>query len=362
MKVISKTPQELGQKAAKLIAEKLNAAIRERGEARVALSTGMSQFETIAALIKQDVDWSKVTMFHLDEYVNLSESHPASFRKYLKERFTSKVPLKRACFISGEGDLDKTIEALNREIGEGSVDVGVIGIGENAHIAFNDPPADFDIQDAYYVNTLDERCRKQQVGEGWFPTVGDVPEKAITMSVKQIMRSKSIISSVPHKAKAEAVYQTLTAPEITPKVPATKLREHGDWTLFLDGARRFAGQSKYENKEDQTDMSVQLIRNYLDKVEAHLENIFEEEQENILAAAKEMAKHVANNEIVHIYGPGGSSGVAAMEIFSRAGGLACINAILDCGTLPTNGGNRSMQVERLPGFGKIVMNTYGQGR
>lgn len=234
--IISDTPQELGHKAATLIAEKINEAINRRGEARIVLSTGMSQFETIASLIEQDVDWSKVTMFHLDEYVNLPESHKASFRGYLKERFTSKVPLKHASFISGEGDLEKTIEALNREIGEGPIDVGVIGIGENAHIAFNDPPADFDIQDAYFVNVLDERCRMQQVGEGWFKTVQDVPEKAITMSVAQIMRSEAIISAVPHKAKAEAVYQTLTAPETTPLVPATMLREHADWTLFLDDA------------------------------------------------------------------------------------------------------------------------------
>lgn len=245
--IISKTPQELGNRAAALIAEKVNAAIQERGEARIVLSTGMSQFETIAALIQQDVDWSKVTMFHLDEYVGLPESHKASFRAYLKERFTSKVPLKHAAFISGEGDLNETVAALNREIGEGPIDVGVIGIGENAHIAFNDPPADFEIQDAYFVNTLDDRCRKQQVGEGWFDTISDVPEEAITMTVAQIMRSKAVISPVPHKSKAEAVQLTLTSPEVTHHVPATKLREHADWTLFLDdNSASLLDRSQYE--------------------------------------------------------------------------------------------------------------------
>lgn len=234
--VISKTPQELGRAAAKHIAGKLREAIAQRGEARLALSTGMSQFETIAALIQEDVDWSKVTMFHLDEYVNLPESHPASFRGYLKERFTSKVPLKKAYFVNGEGDVQAKIRELNRLIGEAPVDVGVIGIGENAHIAFNDPPADFARQDAYFVATLDERCRNQQVGEGWFATFDDVPKEAITMSVAQIMRCRAIVSSVPHTVKAEAVRATLESPDITAAVPATKLREHPDWTLYLDEA------------------------------------------------------------------------------------------------------------------------------
>lgn len=234
--IVSKTPQELGAAAARHIAAKLREAIAARGEARLALSTGMSQFETIAALIQEDVDWGKVTMFHLDEYVNLPENHPASFRGYLKERFTSKVPLKQVYFVDGEGDLAATLKALNAAIAQAPIDVGVIGIGENAHIAFNDPPADFDRQDAYYVATLDERCRNQQVGEGWFATFGDVPEQAITMSVAQILRSRTIISAVPHAVKAEAVRATLESPEITPMVPATKLREHADWTLYLDEA------------------------------------------------------------------------------------------------------------------------------
>lgn len=234
--IVSKTPQELGAAAARHIAAKLREAIAARGEARLALSTGMSQFETIAALIQEDVDWGKVSMFHLDEYVNLPESHPASFRGYLKERFTSKVPLKQVYFVDGEGDLAATLSALNAAIAQAPIDVGVIGIGENAHIAFNDPPADFDRQDAYYVATLDERCRNQQVGEGWFATFDDVPEQAITMSVAQILRSRTIISAVPHAVKAEAVRATLESPEITPLVPATKLREHADWTLYLDEA------------------------------------------------------------------------------------------------------------------------------
>ena len=234
--IIFKTPEELGQAAAGHIARKLREAIAQRGEARLVLSTGMSQFETFTVLVEENVDWSSVTMFHLDEYINLAESHPASFRGYLKQRFTSKVKLKEVHFVDGQGDVEATLETLNQLIGQAPIDVGVIGIGENAHIAFNDPPADFDRQDAYFVADLDERCRKQQVGEGWFATVDDVPKQAITMSVAQIMRCRTIVSAVPHKVKAHAVKATLESLEITNQIPATKLREHADWTLYLDDA------------------------------------------------------------------------------------------------------------------------------
>ena len=230
---INPTAETLGIEAARLTARLLREAIAERGEARVVLSTGSSQFETLQALISEDVDWSKVTMFHLDEYVSLPESHPASFRKYLKERFVSKVPLKAAYFVDGEGDVAGNIAALSRELKKEPVDVGVIGIGENGHIAFNDPPADFDTEEAYKIVDLDERCKKQQVGEGWFADVDSVPKQAITMCVKQILSCRHIISAVPHNVKAEAILHTVTKP-VTPDVPATILKMHPDWRLFLD--------------------------------------------------------------------------------------------------------------------------------
>lgn len=232
---VSPTPQELGARAAARIAKLLNDAVAEKGSARLILSTGASQFETLDALVKLDVAWDKVEMFHLDEYVGLPESHIASFRKYLKERFVSKLPLKAAYFVNGEGDVEANIEALTKELHKAPVDVGVIGIGENGHIAFNDPPADFDTDAAYKVVTLDERCRKQQVGEGWFAAVDDVPKQAITMCVKQIMACRHIVTSVPHAVKAEAVYNTITRP-VTPDVPATMLKTHPDWNLFIDDA------------------------------------------------------------------------------------------------------------------------------
>lgn len=230
---IADTPQELGKKAANQIVSLLKAAIEENGEARIILSTGASQFDTMEALIHSDLDWSKVEMFHLDEYVGLPESHPASFRKYLKERFVSKVNLKAAHFVDGEGEIEEKIAKLSALLKEKQVDVGVIGIGENAHIAFNDPPANFDSEEAYLVVELDDRCKQQQVGEGWFATIGDVPKTAITMSPKQIMACKHIISAVPYGVKAEAVYNTITS-KVDPMIPATLLKTHADWNLYID--------------------------------------------------------------------------------------------------------------------------------
>lgn len=234
MKVqVFKTSEELGREAAKAVAGILSMAIRENGKARITLSTGASQFDTLNALIKEDVDWSKVEMFHLDEYVNLPETHPASFRKYLKERFVNLLNLKAVHFVNGEGDVQKTIKELTDELRKEPIDIGLIGIGENSHIAFNDPPADFDTKEAYIVVNLDENCKKQQVREGWFPTVNDVPKQAISMSVYQILQCKVILSCVPYKAKANAVKLALEN-EITNQIPATALKKHSDVSLFLD--------------------------------------------------------------------------------------------------------------------------------
>lgn len=232
---VAPTPEELGIRAASAIAGYLTEAIREQGYARLVLSTGASQFETLEALLTHDIAWDKVEMFHLDEYANLPESHPASFRKYLKERFVSKVSLKAAHFVNGEGDIQENIAQLTRELRRAPIDVGVIGIGENGHIAFNDPPADFETEEAYKLLTLDERCRKQQVGEGWFASVDEVPAQAISMCVKQIMACRHIVTAVPHSVKAEAIYNTITSP-LSPLVPATMLKNHPDWNLFLDDA------------------------------------------------------------------------------------------------------------------------------
>ena len=232
---VHSTTREMAGMAAAHVAGAIMGSINVYGSARILLSTGASQLEMFEELVKwhQDVDWSKVTMFHLDEYVGLPETHPASFRRYLKERFTSHVPLKEAVFVNGEGDVEAEIAELTRRVQEAPIDLGVIGIGENGHIAFNDPPADFETDAAYAVVTLDERCRRQQVGEGWFKTVEDVPERAISMTVRQILKCRSIVSIVPHAVKADAVRRALMEP-VNPQTPATALKTHHLWTLYLD--------------------------------------------------------------------------------------------------------------------------------
>ena len=222
----------MGQAAAKLTAKKINEAIDKQGVARIILSTGASQFETLQALLLENVDWSKVEMFHLDEYVDISESHPASFRKYLKERFVNHINLKAAYFVDGNNP-EEAINFLTKEILKAPIDVALIGIGENAHIAFNDPPADFDTKESYIIVNLDEKCRMQQVGEGWFNGIDDVPKQAISMTPYRIMQSKTIISAVPHKVKANAI-KLVMENDTTNMVPATLLKTHKDMYLFVD--------------------------------------------------------------------------------------------------------------------------------
>ena len=225
----------MGRRAAEETARRIREAVQARGCCRLLLSTGASQFEMFDALtVLPDIPWDKVVMFHLDEYVALPYAHTASFRKYLTERFVDKVHPAAAHFVNGEGDAQANIAALTEKLREAPIDVALIGIGENGHIAFNDPPADFDTREAYIIVNLDERCKRQQMGEGWFPTLADVPNQAISMTVWQMMQSRVVLSIVPGARKAEAVRLTLESPEVTNRVPATKLREHADWMLFLD--------------------------------------------------------------------------------------------------------------------------------
>jgi glucosamine-6-phosphate deaminase len=193
----------------------------------------MSQFEMLSELTKKEVDWSRVTAFHLDEYVGIPVTHPASFRKYLKERFVDVVSPAEFHYIDGEADPGEECERLNRLIRDLSIDVAFIGIGENAHLAFNDPPADFDTETPYILVHLDLDCRNQQYQEGWFPSIEEVPETAISMSVRQILKSRSIICAVPGPRKAVAVQKTM-ASDVKPEIPASILSTHDDAWIFLD--------------------------------------------------------------------------------------------------------------------------------
>jgi glucosamine-6-phosphate deaminase len=224
---------ELGWLAAKFAAGILNEAVNLNGEARMVVSTGSSQFEMFQALVKEKVDWTKVTVFHLDEYIGLPVTHKASFRKYLYERFINLVPVKKFYSVDVEGNFAARIGELTSELRKKPVDLGLIGIGVNGHIAFNDPPADFNTHYAYIVVKLNEECKMQQVNEGWFKTLKDVPDEAVSMSVWQIMQCRTIISVVPHLVKADAVKNTLIS-KLTNTVPATMLKTHPDWNLFLD--------------------------------------------------------------------------------------------------------------------------------
>lgn len=238
---IAKNAAELGRDAAAYVADALKTVIAQNGYARIVLSTGASQFETLQALVEcPDIDWTKVEMFHLDEYVGLPETHIASFRKYLKERFISKVNLMGYTLVDGD---PSHIPALTEKLRERPVDIGLIGIGENAHIAFNDPPADFNTQEAYIVVNLNDTCKKQQCREGWFATPDDVPKQAISMTVYQIMQCKKIVTCAPHGVKANAIRDALYA-NLSCMVPAAMLRFHPDWTLFVD-----EDSGKYIQKE-----------------------------------------------------------------------------------------------------------------
>ncbi len=231
--LIYQTKEELGKAAASKGAELIREALKRKGSANIIVATGASQFEMLGALIREKIDWSKVTAFHLDEYIGIPLTHPASFRKYLKERFVDHVSLRAFHYINGEMDPAAEIERLNESIAPYEIDVAFIGIGENAHLAFNDPPADFETTEPYIEVQLDNDCRQQQLNEGWFASFEEVPERAISMSVNHILKSDAIICTVPGERKAIAVKLTMEN-GISNDVPASVLKSHQSVFLFLD--------------------------------------------------------------------------------------------------------------------------------
>jgi glucosamine-6-phosphate deaminase len=235
-KYVYETKEGMAAAAAAGAGQAIRRAIRSKGQANIILATGASQFEMLRHLVSgEGIDWFKVVMFHLDEYLGIGPDHPASFRKYLQERFVDEVgPLRATYFVKGEAD-DPAGECrrIGALIQAHPIDVACIGIGENGHLAFNDPPADFETQEPFLVVQLDERDRRQQFGEGWFETFEQVPSRAISMSIPQILKSKQLVVTVPDSRKAEAVKNALEGP-VTPQCPASILRQHKNCHLFLD--------------------------------------------------------------------------------------------------------------------------------
>jgi len=226
--------KSLSVAAAEQASTTLRCAIRDRGRAQIVVATGTSQLEFLDALTQaRDIDWQRVEMFHLDEYVGLPIAHPASFRKYLLEKFIRKAGITQYHLLDGEGDPGEVIRRVGDALRSVPVDIAFAGIGENAHLAFNDPPADFETHEPYLIVQLDEACRRQQVGEGWFADISEVPRQAISMSVHQILQAREIIAVVPDARKAHAVKLCVEG-EISPMAPASILRSHPATTLYLD--------------------------------------------------------------------------------------------------------------------------------
>ncbi len=229
------TVQAMSAAAADRAAEILRATLRENGRAAFVAATGASQFAFLEHLVKApDSTWEQTVMFHLDEYIGMSQDHPASFRRYLRERLVTRVPIGTVHYIAGDAaDLHAELQRLSGLLAATPVDVAFVGIGENGHLAFNDPPADFEAAAPYLVVNLDDACRRQQLGEGWFPSLEAVPTRAISMSIPQIMRSGHILCIVPEARKAAALRATLEGP-VTPDVPASILQRHRQCELFAD--------------------------------------------------------------------------------------------------------------------------------
>jgi glucosamine-6-phosphate deaminase len=242
---VLKDRASMSEAAAEHVAGVLRRVIAARGEVRVVAATAASQLDFQRALIRQPgVEWSTVELFQLDEYIGLSADHPASFRRMLRENLIDPLSLARFHLIDGASP-EQARARMNAAIGEQPLDLAVLGIGENAHLAFNDPPADFTTTDPYIVVSLDEACRRQQVGEGWFPNLDAVPATAVTMSIRQMLSAREIAVIVPDLRKAAAVKATLESP-VDPMVPASILQTHDDATLFLDedSASQIRGHSR----------------------------------------------------------------------------------------------------------------------
>lgn len=233
---IHDSPVAAGEAAAKAVAETLKQLNQNGNRIGVIFATGASQLDTLRALTAiSGLPWEKVHGFHMDEYMGIDKGHPASFRRYLRENLTQRVPMEEFFEIDGSSsDPERIQREYVQQLRAADPQLCLLGIGENGHIAFNDPAeADFDDPDAMKVVTLDAECRQQQVAEGWFPSFEDVPLQALTLTIPTILNVRKLIVSIPGRRKAQSVRRALLEP-ISTACPATILRSHPDVTLFLD--------------------------------------------------------------------------------------------------------------------------------
>lgn len=224
----------MARAAADYAIDKLITALGQKESVRLVAATGASQLEFLQYVVaSKAIDWNRIELFHLDEYIGVGANHPASFAGYIRDRIIRPTGIPRYHLLDGAADPEQVIRAASEAIAASPVDIAFVGIGENGHLAFNDPPADFETEQPYIIVDLDEKCRAQQVGEGWFAGINEVPARAISMSIRQILKSKAIVCTVPDERKSEAVKASLTGP-VTPAVPASILQTHSDVRFFLD--------------------------------------------------------------------------------------------------------------------------------
>ena len=233
VKIFQSNPA-LGLGAAEDFGKLISSILTKQGHASVIFASANSQLTFFSSLLQRKIEWSKISIFHMDEYLGMTDQHPASFSRFIREKLVNFI--QPAAFYPLRGDTPDADVELRRYadlMQKYPPDLSVLGVGENGHLAFNDPPADFNTTKIIHTVTLDLACRKQQVGEGHFKTLDDVPKQALSLTVPALLAPKHVLAIVPERRKAEAVRAALKGP-VTPQCPASILRTRSNATIYLD--------------------------------------------------------------------------------------------------------------------------------